>query len=235
MYFNDGTFQVAAEPMWKKYDGEKMQPLVVADGHGPWAVRYIWCKHRENNDEFVSNYFVASGNTKEAGLNLRKRTAYMQEHWDPHNALINTSRDNGNLVWRVKVHNPLANSIDYIEVWRSPEVLATSFGYITAGAELKVNNTTVRTAENQQTLRNGLYENGFEIQRWVDKNTNWPMVSPQLAMYWYWNFVKRHYRKDNCRVNTMWRLELNPWRGVYPEPHADINQLINDLKPKGKL
>jgi hypothetical protein len=234
MYFNDGSILANAAPQWKMPDGEELPPLVVPDGQGPWAVRYIWCKHKENNDEFVENYFAAKEEQPEGepGLNLRKRTAYMQEAWNPHNAIFETSRDNGNLVWRVKVHNPLANSIDYIEVWRSPEVISSLFHYIPPGESVKVTDGVERTSEDQIALRTNLYKEGFEVRRWYDNETDWPKVSPQLAMYWYWCFVKRHYAQDKCRVNTKWRINLNPWRGLYTEPHADIDQLIENLKPK---
>lgn len=231
MYFNDGSLLVPAEPQWTRYDGVKMAPLIVPDGAGPWAIRYIWCKHTENNKDFVANYFAAKSDQEKgkAGLNLRKRTAYMQEHWDPHNELINTSRDNGNMIWRVKVHNPIADSIDYVECWRSPEVLSQVFSDLMPGTELKIKDNVVRTATNQQTLRNNLYKEGFEIRRWVDPVTNWPTINPGLAMYFYWNFVQKHWLKANCRVNTMWRVHLNPWRGLYTELYP-IDDMLGKLK-----
>lgn len=229
--FNQGNVLVPAEPQWTDFDGERLPPLILADGKGPWAIRYLWCKHKEHNDEFVANYFAAKSDQEKGkpGLNLRKRTAYMQEHWDPHNALINTSRDNGNMIWRVKVHNPLANSIDYVECWRSPEVLAQAFHDLIPGQKLQVNDDVVRTADNQQTLRQNLYKEGFEIRRWIDKDTNWPTINPGLAMYYYWCFVQKHWQKDNCRVNTMWRVHLNPWRGLYPEVYP-VDEWFNELK-----
>ena len=230
MYLNDGSVLVNAAPQWKMPDGEQLPPLVVADGEGPWAIRYIWCKHTEKNDEFVKNYFVEGCNDGQVGLNLRKRTAYMQKAWNPHNAIFETSRDNGDLVWRAKVHNPLANSIDYIEVWRSPEVISSLFRYIPPGEKIVIAQGVERTAEDQVTLRTNLYNEGFEIRRWHDEITDWPTVSPQLAMYWYWCLVKKHFAKDNCRINTKHRPELNPYKGLYPEPYADIPALIEQLR-----
>ena len=229
MYFNDGTILVPAEPQWKKYDECRMPPVVVADNKGPWAVRYLWCKHKTQNDEFVKNYFFANENTSEIGLNLRKRTAYMQSVWDSHNAIFDTSKDNGNLIWRVKIYNPLANSIDYIEVWRSPEVLTSLFQYIPQGESIEITDSVERTNIDQSTLRANLYKEGFEIRLWLDEITYWPTVSPQLAMFWYWTFVKRHFAQDNCRVNSKWRKNLNPWEGLYAE-QSDINDLIKQLK-----
>jgi hypothetical protein len=230
MYFNDGSVLANAAPQWKMADNVDLPPLVVPDGEGPWAIRYIWVKHREKNDEFVNNYFVEGTRTGEVGLNLRKRTAYMQKAWNPHNAIFETSRDNGDLVWRVKVHNPLANSIDYIEVWRNPDTISSLFHYILPGDKVVIAKGIERTAEDQVTLRTNLYNEGFEIRRWYDEKTNWPTVTPQLAMLWYWTFVKRHFAKDNCRINTKHRPELNPYKGMYAEPYTDIPELIAQLR-----
>lgn len=208
----NGTYKALAEPQWMLPDSEQLPPLVIPDGQGPWAVRYIWVKHRERNDDFVSNYFNGGNNTTGTGLNLRKQTAYMQTAWNPHNQIFETSRDNGNLVWRVKVHNPVANSIDYVEVWRSPDVISSLFRYIKPNEAVKVTDGIVRTADDQKALRTGLYEAGFEVRRWRDAETNWPTVSPQVAMMWYRHFVKKHLAKDNCIINTKYNDELNPWQ-----------------------
>jgi hypothetical protein len=212
MSLNNGNFSAIADPQWTLPDGEHMQPLVIPDRQGPWALRYIWVKHRERNDDFVANYFNGGNNTTGTGLNLRKQTAYMQTAWNPHNQIFETSRDNGNLVWRVKVHNPMANSIDYVEVWRSPEIIKSLFRYIAPGEQVAVTDGVVRTAEDQKQLRTGLYEAGFEVRRWRDVETNWPTVSPSVAMMWYRHFVKKHMAKDNCIINTKYNIELNPWR-----------------------
>lgn len=208
----DGSFTALADPQWKLPDSEQLPPLVIPDGQGPWGLRYIWVKHREQNDEFVANYFNGGNNATGTGLNLRKRTADMQSAWNPHNQIFETSRDNGNLVWRVKVHNPHANSIDYVEVWRSPEIIRSLFHYIKPGESVKVTDGVERTAEDQQTLRNGLYEAGFEVRRWRDVDTGWPRVSPQVAMAWYRHFARKHMDKDRCIINTKYNPELNPVR-----------------------
>lgn len=212
MSLNNGTFKAVADPQWTLPDGEALPPLVVPDGQGPWALRYIWVKHRDRNDEFVANYFNGGNNTTGTGLNLRKQTAYMQTAWNPHNQIFETSRDNGNLIWRVKVHNPFANTIDYVEIWRSPEIISSLFHYIKEGEQVKVTDGVVRTAEDQKQLRTGLYDAGFEVRRWRDVDTNWPTVSPQVAMMWYRHFVKKHFAKDNCIINTKYNIELNPWQ-----------------------
>ena len=206
----DGSFTALADPQWKLPDDAYLPPLVIPDNQGPWAVRYIWVKHREQNDEFVENYFNGGNNATGTGLNLRKRTAYMQTAWNPHNQIFETSRDNGNLIWRVKIHNPHANSIDYVEIWRSPEIIKSLFHYIKPGEEVKIADGITRTNEDQKTLRTGLYEAGFEVRRWRDETTNWPTVSPNTAMSWYQSFVKRHMDKDRCIINTKYNKDLNP-------------------------
>lgn len=206
----NSAFVVTADPQWALPDEHEMSPLVIPDYAGPWALRYIWVQHREQNDEFVANYFNGGNNTSGTGLNLRKRTANMQTAWNPHNQIFETSRDNGNLVWRVKVHNPHANSIDYVEVWRSPQIISSLFRYIPPNESIKVTDTVERTAEDQKTLRSGLYEAGFEVRRWRDEETNWPRVSPQVAMSWYRHFAAKHMAKDNCIINTKYNPDLNP-------------------------
>lgn len=210
MSINTGTFEATADPTWKSPDGMKLPPLIVPDGKGPWAVRYIWVKHKEQNDDFVSNYFNKGNNTVGTGLNLRKQTEYMQTAWNPHNQIFETSRDNGNLIWRVKVHNPLANSIDYVEVWRSQEILQSLFNPIKPEGQVQVNDTTVRTAEDQRTLRMGLYEAGFEVRGMRGRVSRWPAVSKMTAMGWYRHFVQKFYAKDNCIINTPFNKDLNP-------------------------
>ena len=52
----DGLFLAPANPQLSKYDGVKLPPLVIPDGTGPWALRYIWVKHKTENDNFVKAY-----------------------------------------------------------------------------------------------------------------------------------------------------------------------------------
>lgn len=208
---NNGTFLATSVPTWTSPDGLKLPPLVVPDGKGPWAVRYIWVKHRDKNDEFINNYFN-KGDTTGPGLNLRKQTAHMHTAWAPHNQIFETSRDNGNLVWRVKVHNPMVESIDYVEVWRSPEILQSLFNPVPDGGQVQVDENTVRTAEDQRTLRTGLYDAGFEVRGMRGRIARWPLVSKLTAMGWYKNFVQKFHANDNCIINTRYNVELNPFR-----------------------
>ena len=212
MSMNNGTFLATADPTWTRPDGLKLPPLVVPDGKGPWAVRYIWVKHQDKNDEFINNYFNKGDTTTGPGLNLRKQTAHMQTAWAPHNQIFETSRDNGNLVWRVKVHNPMADSIDYVEVWRSQEILQSLFSPKPDGGQVQVDENTVRTAEDQRVLRTGLYDAGFEVRGMRGRVARWPSVSKLTAMGWYKNFVQKFHAKENCIINTRYNIELNPFK-----------------------
>jgi hypothetical protein len=200
----DGSYMQKTFPAWKEPDGLEMPPLVVPDGYGPWALRYLWIKHKDQNEEFVNNYFV-EGNT--TGLNVRKQTTHLQEAWNPHNDIHNISGANGNLVWRIKVLNKAAQSIDYVEIWRSPLILKQLWG------PQSEENPNGRTQEEIDQLRQGLYESGFEVRAWVDNKTGWPMVSKMRAMGWYKHFVDRYKAKDGCIINTPWNKELNPLFG----------------------
>ena len=120
-----------------------------------------------------------------------------------------TSRDNGNLVWRIKTHNPLANSIDYIEVWRSPEVLSQLFDFV-GSDEVEVNKGIKRSKSARNELREGLAEAGFTVHRFVDPNTNWPLISPLRATRLFRHFNKKFIGQENCIVNTPHNELLNP-------------------------
>lgn len=213
-----GTFLAEARPQTSAPDGVQLPPLVIPDGKGPWALRYIWVQHRDRNDEFIANYFNKGNNSSGTGLNLRKQTAHMQDAWNPHNRIFEESRDNGNLVWRVKAYNALANSIDYIEVWRSPEIIRETFGarrpktpiQESVGEQdsaVKAASDLARAPEEIVKLRQGLAEAGFAPRVW----SIWPRVHPVRAMHWYQHFVKRWENQDKCVINTRYNKELNPW------------------------
>lgn len=197
----NGEFLQAAVPNWKEPDDIKLPPLVIPDKIGPWALRYVWIRHRERNDEFVEKYFTEGSSI---GLNVRKQTTHLQESWNPHNDIHNISGANGDLVWRVKVLNKPAKSIDYVEVWRSPGTLRRLW------APKSEKNPDGRSKEDIDALRFGLYESGFEVRYWSDSETGWPTVSKLQAMGWYKHFIQRWKDKDGCIINTQWKRELNP-------------------------
>lgn len=212
----DGLFLAPANPQLSKYDGVKLPPLVIPDGTGPWALRYIWVKHKTENDNFVKNYFNKGNNATGAGLNLRKQTSHMKETaWNPHNNIFDTSRDNGNLVWRVKVHNHLADTIDYIEIWRSKQIIKETFGVRkgdNSNTDVPVTDSEstselARSAEEIITLRKGLDEAGFEPRAW----STFPNVHPIVAMKWYLYFLERRDGNKQCVINTPYNKKLNDW------------------------
>lgn len=223
MLNNEGTFLALANPQLSPPDGTQLPPLVIPDGQGPWAVRYIWVRHKTRNDEFIANYFNKGNNSTGAGLNLRKQTAHMQDAWNPHNNIFETSRDNGNLVWRVKAYNPHSHSIDYVEVWRSRDIIKQTFGVrrrasdtaeeLPDGEKIEESSSPLaRSAEEIIKLRKGLDEAGFEPRVW----SHWPEVNPLVAMRWYQHFVQRWQLQDKCVINTRYNVELNPWREFLP-------------------
>lgn len=202
---SEGIVSKQAVPVWtSEDDGAHLPPMVVPDGKGPWALRYLWVRHRTNNDDFVKNYFNGGNNSAGTGLNLRKQTSDLSE-WKSHNEIFETSKNNGNLVWRVKVFNPHANSIDYVEVWRSPKVLAEIWGKRDQAID-----SGVRSSEDVQGLKQGIYGAGFELRWFKDFQTGWPLVTKRTAMSWYKYFVDRFKNKDNCIINTPWNKDLNP-------------------------
>lgn len=199
---------------------------VIPDNKGPWAVRYLWVQHATKNDEFVANYFNKGNNKDGAGLNLRKQTTFMQEKaWNPHNEIFEQSRDNGNLVWRVKAANPDNNSIDYIEVWRTKKIIHQTFGAKKGtGKNLKTedigDSPLARPAEAIEELRQGLASSGFEPR----VNLDMPEVHPLTAMVWYKHFMKRAQQGEQCVINTSYNRDLNPWKCWLPKEHPEYEE-----------
>lgn len=179
-------------------DFKEMHLLIDPDGIEEWAVRYLWIQHREHNDEFVKNYFT-NGNNK--GLNVRTRTKHLGETWTNHNKIFDESAANGNLVWRVKSYNSISQSIDYIEVWRSTELLNNIFD-----KNPVLSNGDSWTTEQKNQLGKGIYDSGFDVRHlrpFAD-------ISKKQAIEYYNAFVIRHKNKDNCIINTRYNSELNP-------------------------
>lgn len=223
---SEGIVSKQAVPVWTPEDDDThLPPMVVPDGQGPWALRYLWVRHRTNNDDFVKNYFNGGNNSAGTGLNLRKQTSELSS-WKSHNAIFENAKNTGDLVWRVKVFNPHATSIDYVEVWRSPRVLAEIWGGRSDSGE----NTGVRPAEDVQGLKQGIYEAGFELRWFRDAETGWPLVTKRTAMAWYKYFVDKFNARDNCIINTPWNRELNPLlpRGVTLEQYQQYMSSIKE-------
>lgn len=173
-----------------------MNTLIAPDNIGPWAVRYLSVKHRFDNESFYNNYF--SPTLKESGMNIRKQTADLKTDWSAHNQIFYDSAADGNLVWRVKVGNKETRSIDYVEVWRSVDILNRYFGEQT---NMPNWTTTSRTDFSKQ-----LFEAGFNII----ELESFPLISKAQAVEYYRMFVNKWKVKDDCIINTPWNKELNP-------------------------
>lgn len=182
--------------LFGEHDGKQFAPQINPDNDGPWAVRYLWVQHREDNDAFCKNYFTPD--LAEAGLNIRKQTAELQTDWNAHNQIFYDSAKNGDLVWRVKVGNIDDNSIDYIEIWKSPEILEHYFGHQTS--------IPGWTTDSRKSFLGNLYEAGFDLREWEP----YPTISKIQAMTYYKTFVERWRQRQKCIINTPWNKDLNP-------------------------
>ena len=182
-------------------DEKTMASLIDPNNTGPWAVRYVWIQHLEDNEKFYNNYFDPK--LSQAGLNVRKQTANLKSDWAAHNQIFFDSAANGNLVWRVKIGNPRNHSIDYIEIWRSSEIAGKYFG---EAPEDKINNEIDWPNSDRLTFNKNLYEAGFDIRSWRPYQT----ISKELATEYYKAFVNQNKNKQQCIINTPWNKELNP-------------------------
>lgn len=174
-------------------DQKLMESLITPDNQGPWAVRYLWIQHVEDNDTFYSNYF--DPNLSQAGMNVRKTTADLTDEWRAHNQIFYDSAENGDLVWRVKVGNPKTQSIDYIEVWRNLDILNRHFGENISWGNVNISE-----------FNNKLLESGFDIRTWYPFNT----ISKIQAMSYYKMFVEQWRQQKHCIINTPWKKDINP-------------------------
>lgn len=177
-------------------DGKQMESLINPDNKSGWVVRYLWITHTVDNDSFYNNYFDPS--LKQAGMNVRTRTADLKSDWEAHNQIFFDSAKNGDLVWRIKVGNPSSKSIDYVEVWRSLEVLEQHFG----------DNPTTPGWGNEVRVdfHRSLFEAGFDVRSWIPYNS----ISKELAATYYKKFIEQYKNKDHCIINTQWNRDLNP-------------------------
>ena len=182
-------------------DNKEMTALITPDNIGPWAVRYLWIKNLNDNDTFYNNYFDPT--LTKPGLNIRKQTTDLSGDWAAHNQIFIDSAQNGNLIWRVKIGNPVEKSIDYIEIWRSQDIVKTYFGN---SPDVKINDDITWTNPNRTNFLNQLRDKGFEIREWNE----FPLISKKQAMLTYKEFVNLWYNKDKCIINTPWNKELNP-------------------------
>lgn len=169
---------------WKEDISIQSIPLVYPDNKEEFGLRYIWMKHRYDNNYFLKNYFN-EGNQK--GINVRDLTKDFKIQWNIHNEIFNQSAQNGNLVWRVKALNIKNRSIDYIEVWKNTKIIY----------ELLEKNINW-PEDSMNTLKKGLYDAGFSAQKWIP----FPTVSREWVLSTYEIFKNKSKLKDNCIINT---------------------------------
>lgn len=180
-------------------DHKEMFRLIDPDNNGNWAVRYLWIQHLDHNDDFYDGYF-SGGNRK--GLNVRKNTEHLQGDWSLHNKIFEDSGKNGDLVWRVKIGNDISKSIDYIEVWRTKEILLKYFG----DRDIEFSEKTKWNISDRREFAERLFESGFDI-RYLSP---YPTISKKKAIDYYQIFLERFKNKQNCIINTAWNPLLNP-------------------------
>jgi len=190
---------LAPQRYFGEQDSKSMFSLIEPDNEGPWAVRYLWIQHLKDNDNFYQNYF-SQGNQQ--GYNVRKQTVALKSDWDYHNQIFFDSTENGNLVWRVKVANEISQSIDYIEIWRSQEILKNYFG----GTDANLDENIIWKNSNKKKFAENLYNVGFDIRCWHP----YPLIGKKCAMNAYKRFVDRCKNQDGCIINTAWKRDLNP-------------------------
>jgi len=160
--------------------------LFEPDGKGPWAVRYNWIRHT-NNEEFLENYF-ADGSS-ELKLNLRNMTKDLAHLWKPHNDALARGEISGNMVFRIKTLNRANRSIDHMEVWKSPEHIERTFhtDYPEWPDAMK--------AELGQKVR----ERGFII---CPLQRPYPLISRRQALDIYLTYLKKAMAKDFTRIES---------------------------------
>ena len=177
-----------------EHDSDRlMEPLLIPDGGGDWAVRYIWIQHRDDNDGFLGSYF-SGGNDK--NINVRAMTTHINEDWKFHNRIFELSAMNGDLVWRVKILNSLSKSIDYIEIWRTPDLINSYFN--SSDSDCTLPDGTRWTSTSKQNLSREVYNTGFITRSWDPPGS----ISRALALDYYKKFVAQSQRRENCIINT---------------------------------
>jgi len=186
--------KITPKRLFGKQTGQQMDALITPDNAGPWAIRYLWVQHLDDNESFYKNYFDPS--LSKSGMNIRKQTADLTSEWSAHNKIFEESAKNGDLVWRVKIGNPTSTSIDYIEVWKSLEILEKNFG-----------NNPDWDGVDRNSFTEKLFDAGFDILSWEP----FPTVSKAKAMSYYKQFFEQWSNKqDRLIINTFWNRTLNP-------------------------
>jgi hypothetical protein len=208
-------------------------PLFLPDNIGPWCLRYVWMKKRDD-ENFLSNYHSVG----ESKSNVRKSTIHLESSWIPYNCLMINQGHLGNIVWRIKVTNPWNQSVDIIEVWRDRQIIKENFLFedrdVIEIEQAEIYNPEVQSAfssleqggsglkngsgltigdpespkfytkDQSENLGRGLWESGFDIRTWKD----YPLISKTRAIEVYDYFKEK--QSNNISINTGWNKNLNP-------------------------
>lgn len=174
---------IESTPSWKEDISRFNIPLVSPDDGTDFAIRYVWMKHK-NNEEFLKGYFTNGNNS---GINVRKQTVEFQEHWDRHNKIFIDSAENKSLIWRIKILNEVNRSIDYIEVWKDVSTIVSL-----------LEDNPNWTMYSMDILKKGIYDAGFIAQKWIP----YPTVSKEWAVENYRKFANMSKNRQNCIINT---------------------------------
>lgn len=192
------TMNVTPYKNFGKPDDKIFHTLIDPDDEGPWAMRYIWIQHTLDNKGFYENYFKSGNNT---GYNVRKQTADLKQHWDHHNQIFDKSALNGDLIYRIKVGNPIDRSIDYVEIWKSIDILENYFGAHDTQIDDEIWQEKDRTVFAKELL-----DRGFDVRVLLP----YRKISKIAALEGYRYFEDRFRNKENCIINTRWDQTLNP-------------------------
>jgi hypothetical protein len=185
---------VTPRRLFGEQTSQQMTAQIIPDYEGPWAIRYLWVQHLDDNESFCKNYFDPS--LAKSGLNIRKQTAHLTTEWSAHNKIFIDSGENGDLVWRVKIANLNDNSIDYIEVWKSIEILEKYFG-----------TNLTWDGVSRRNFNEKLFNAGFDIKSWEP----YPTISKKKAMSYYNQFFEDwNNKRSQLIINTFWKRALNP-------------------------
>jgi hypothetical protein len=173
--------------------------LQIDSDNGDLAIRYLWIQHRFDNEEFLKNYFK-SGNV--SNINVRKQTAFLDDDWRKHNKIFDKSLKNGDLVWRFKILNEESKSIDYIEVWRSREIINY---YFDRSKDVDISGD-IWTADKREIFAKNLWDTGFDIRI----QEPYLSISKDNANLYYEKLRQKAAKQENCIINTPWNRALNP-------------------------
>ena len=189
---------------------ENAIPLIQPDMSGEYGIRYLWMRHRFDNEKFTSNYFL---NGQQLGMNVRKLTAHAQELWKVHNQKFYDSKENGDLIWRAKAYNKETNTIDYVEVWKNTDTIVRLFEVdrYNDKSDMRDLMATIYDARSFYALTplNPGYldyatapsialDTGFSAYAWHP----YPTISKELSTTYYNHFLDKFNNKDNCTIDT---------------------------------